>query len=65
VRGELRIALHVRGANPSFHSGQPIELNLNLDARLLDLVRAGVAVYRVPAAVEERLREFSSEEKKK
>ena len=64
VRGDLRIALHVRGANPAFQSGQPIELNLNLDARLLDLVRAGVAAYRVPAVVEERLREFSEEEKK-
>ncbi|MGH7291284.1 MAG: intermembrane phospholipid transport protein YdbH family protein, partial [Myxococcota bacterium] len=65
VRGELRIALHVRGANPAFQSGQPIELNLNLDARLLDLVRAGVSAYRVPDAVEERLRKFSEEEKKK
>lgn len=64
IRGDLHIALHVRGANPALQSGQPIELNLNLDARLLDLVRAGVAAYRVPAVVEERLREFSEEEKK-
>jgi hypothetical protein len=59
VRGDLRIGLHVSGANPGFRSGHPIELNLNLDARLLDLVRAGAEIYRVPAVVEERLREFS------
>ena len=59
LRGELRIALHVRGASPDFQDGQPIELNLNLESRLADLVREGVAVYRVPDVVEERLRAFS------
>jgi hypothetical protein len=57
----MKIGLHVRGANPSFQDGRPVELNLNLDARLADLVRAGVASYRVPTAVEERLRAFSEE----
>lgn len=55
----LTVALHVRGANPGFQDGRPVELNLNLEARLADLVRAGRASYRVPAVVEERLRAFS------
>ncbi len=59
LNGELQIALHVRGASPEFQSGQPVELNLNLESRLADLVREGIAVYRVPAVIEERLREFS------
>ena len=65
VRGKLQIAIHVRGANPDFQSGQPIELNLNLDARLADLVREGVAVYRVPEEVEKRLRAFSEKHSEK
>ena len=59
LRGELRVGLHVRGASPNFQAGQPIELNLNLESRLADLVREGIAVYRVPDVVEERLRDFS------
>lgn len=55
----LTIALDVRGANPGFQNGRPVELHLNLEARLADLVRAGRASYRVPEAVEERLRAFS------
>jgi hypothetical protein len=55
----LAIGLHVRGVNPGFQGGRPVELNLNLEARLADLVRAGRASYRVPAVVEERLRAFS------
>lgn len=64
LRGELRIALHVRGASPDFQDGQPIELNLNLESRLADLVREGVAVYRLPDVVEERLRAFSEKGRK-
>ena len=63
LRGELAIALHVRGSSPAFQSGQPIELNLNLESRLADLVREGIAVYRVPQVVEERLRAFSKKGK--
>jgi hypothetical protein len=62
LAGEVRIALHVRGANPELEGGRPIELNLALEARLADLVRAGLEAYRVPDAVEERLRAFSEKE---
>lgn len=55
----LTVGLHVRGVNPDFQDGRPVELNLNLEAHLADLVRAGQASYRVPAVVEERLRAFS------
>ena len=55
----MKIGLHVRGENPGFQDGRPVELNLNLDARLADLVRAGAASYRVPTVVEERLKAFT------
>ena len=61
--GEVTIGLHVRGVNPGFQDGRPVELNLNLESRLADLVRAGQASYRVPEVVEERLRAYSEEAK--
>ncbi len=64
LQGEMKIGLHVRGVNPGFQDGRPVELNLNLDARLADLVRAGAASYRVPTVVEERLKAFSEGDKR-
>jgi hypothetical protein len=55
----MKIGLHVKGTNPDFQDGRPVELNLNLEARLADLVRVGVSAYRVPREIEERLRAFS------
>jgi hypothetical protein len=60
--GELRVGLHVRGANPELEGGRPIELNLSLAAPLASLVRSGTETYRVPDAIEERLRAFSEKE---
>jgi hypothetical protein len=57
--GALTVGLHVRGVNPGFQDARPVELNLDLEAHLADLVRAGRASYRVPEVVEERLRAFS------
>ena len=59
LQGEMKVGLHVRGVNPGFQDGRPVELNLNLEARLADLVRDAGAAYRVPDVVEERLRAFS------
>ncbi len=59
IDGAMKIGLHVKGVNPDFQDGRPVELNLNLDAHLADLVRAGVSAYRVPKVIEERLRAFS------
>jgi hypothetical protein len=64
LTGAMQIALHVRGVNPGFQDGRPIELNLSLDAHLADLVRAGTASYRVPHEIEERLRAFQEESKR-
>lgn len=58
--GAMKVGLHVKGVNSGFQDGRPVELNLNLDAHLADLVRAGVSAYRVPREIEERLRAFSA-----
>lgn len=59
LTGALVIGLSVRGANPSFENGRAVSLDLNLDAHLADLVRAGAESYRVPEQIEERVRERS------
>ena len=64
LQGEMKIGLHVRGANPSFQDGRQVELNLNLEARLADLVRDAAGAYRVPDVIEQRLRAFSAGETK-
>lgn len=64
LQGEMKIGLHVRGTNPGFQDGRPVELNLNLEARLADLVRDAAGAYRVPDVIEERLRAFSAGETK-
>lgn len=59
LAGEMKIGLRIRGVNPGFQDGRPVDLNLNLEAHVADLVRAGASSYRVPEVIEERLRAFS------
>jgi hypothetical protein len=61
AQGEMDIGVHLRGSNPEFQRGRSVELNVNLEARLSDLVQAGLASYRVPEAIEERLRAFAED----
>lgn len=63
LAGELQVKLHLRGSNPGFRDGYPIELNLTLDAELADVLGSGRAAHRVPREVEERLRRLLDEEK--
>ncbi len=58
ARGPMVAHVHVRGSNPEFQDGRAVQLNLNVDARMSDLVRAGTASYRVPEVIEEKLREY-------
>jgi hypothetical protein len=58
TRGEVEVAAHLGGFNPNFERGRRVEFNLNVEARLADLLRAGLAAYRVPEVIEKRLEEF-------
>jgi hypothetical protein len=52
----MDVKLRVRGHNPNFQGGRPVVLEVNVEARLADLVKAGEVAYRVPAEIEERVR---------
>jgi hypothetical protein len=53
--GETGLGLHVRGSNPDFFDGYPIEFNLNLTGELDRILRDSLVGYRIPDIVQERL----------
>ena len=54
----MDVQVRLAGSNPNFQEGRRVVLNVNVEAHLSDLVRGAQAAYRVPEAIEERLREF-------
>ena len=58
TRGEVEVAVHLGGFNPNFQRGRRVEFNLNVEARLADLLRAGLVAYRVPEVILKKLEEF-------
>ena len=49
--GDLRLALQLKGANPSWQSGRPVHLNLNVEENIPDLLRS----LRIAGEVSEEL----------
>ena len=37
--GQSVITIHLKGSNPDFQAGRPVELNLNVQQNMLDLMR--------------------------
>lgn len=59
--GETAIGLRLVGRNPDLYDGYPVALNVNLSGALDTLLRRGLAGYRIPEAVRERLEGFGGE----
>jgi len=60
TQGVVEIRLHVRGRNPEYQDGRSVEFNLNVESRLVDLLRREAASYRIPAEIEKRLAEIAA-----
>jgi hypothetical protein len=60
TQGIVEIRLHVRGRNPEYQSGRPVEFNMSVESRLADLLRKEAASYRIPAEIERRLAEMAA-----
>jgi hypothetical protein len=58
LTGDAELALHIAGSNPSFYNGYPVEFNLNLSGKLDEVLRKGLAGYRLPSIIQERLNEL-------
>jgi len=62
AQGEVDVSVHLGGFNPNFQRGRRVEFNLNVEARLADLLRAGLVAYRVPEVILKRLEGFQAPE---
>jgi hypothetical protein len=58
LTGDTDLGLHISGSNPSFYNGYPVEFNLTLSGKLDEVLRKGLAGYRLPATIEEQLKEL-------
>jgi hypothetical protein len=58
VSGQLDVKVHARGNNPNFQQGRPVVLNVNVEAPVQSLLRAGLAAYRVPEEIEGQVKRF-------
>ena len=58
LRGGAAIALHLEGRNPDYYDGVPVVLDLNLTGPLGTMMNDGLAAYRVPEQIVDRMRRF-------
>ncbi|HNB27887.1 MAG TPA: YdbH domain-containing protein, partial [Alphaproteobacteria bacterium] len=58
LTGDTDLGLHISGSNPSFYNGYPVEFNLTLSGKLDEVLRKGLAGYRLPSTIEEQLKEL-------
>lgn len=58
LTGDTDLGLHISGSNPSFYDGYPVEFNLTLSGKLDEVLRKGLAGYRLPSTIEEQLKEL-------
>lgn len=56
LAGELRLLVHLEGANPDLYGGQPFVLNLSFEGPFGRMLRYGLRSYELPGEIERRLR---------
>ncbi|MEX2008700.1 MAG: YdbH domain-containing protein, partial [Dongiaceae bacterium] len=56
--GDMVVAIHIKGRNPGFYEGYPVEFNLNISGKLDQVLDRSLAGYRVPDAIRDKLIEF-------
>ncbi len=58
--GQSVIALHLKGRNPDYQNGRPIEINLTIRQNLLDLMRS----LSISSSIEQAISEKALQKKK-
>jgi hypothetical protein len=56
--GETTLVMRLKGSNPDFYDGYPVELNLNVSGKLDQAIRQSLVGYRVPDAIADMLADF-------
>ncbi len=57
-RGDMRVRMNLEGRNPDFFTGHPVELEVNVGGRLMEILRTGVNNYEVPENIRQRMLGF-------
>jgi hypothetical protein len=61
---KMDVKVHIRGRNPNFQKGRPVVLNVNVEAPVGSLLRAGLTATSVPEEIEGQVQRFFDQEKK-
>jgi hypothetical protein len=57
--GDTVALMQVKGRNPDFYGGHPVEFNLNISGKLDQILNRGLAGYRIPDTIRDRLGDFA------
>jgi hypothetical protein len=57
--GDTVALMQVKGRNPDFYGGHPVEFNLNVSGKLDQILNRGLAGYRIPDTIRDKLGEFA------
>jgi hypothetical protein len=57
--GDTVALMQVKGRNPDFYGGHPVEFNLNVSGKLDQILNRGLAGYRIPDTIRDKLDDFA------
>ncbi len=57
-RGDTQVRMNLKGRNPDFFTGHPVELEVNVNGRLVEILKTGVNNYEVPENIRQRMLGF-------
>jgi hypothetical protein len=56
--GDTVVLMQVKGRNPDFYGGYPVEFNLNISGKLDQILDRSLAGYRIPENIRKSLGQF-------
>ncbi len=59
----MDVKMHIRGRNPNYQKGRPVVLNVNVDAPIGSLLKAGMVAASVPEEIEGQVKRYFGGEK--
>jgi hypothetical protein len=59
VLGDVEATIQLKGANPDYYDGLPVELNTNIESQFGDLIRGGTAAFSFATQIAEALERSS------
>jgi hypothetical protein len=59
IGGDTVALMQVKGRNPDFYGGHPVEFNLNVSGKLDQILNRGLAGYRIPDTIRDKLDDFA------